>query len=57
MADHDRLIQVMLNLLSNAVKFCPPADGRVAVRLYRESDNLRVDVLDNGLGIEPPNRS
>ena len=24
MADHDRLIQVMLNLLSNAVKFCPP---------------------------------
>jgi signal transduction histidine kinase len=51
-ADHDRLIQVMLNLLSNAVKFCPPADGRVAVRLYREDDNLRVDVLDNGPGIE-----
>jgi signal transduction histidine kinase len=53
MADHDRLIQVMLNLLSNAVKFCPPVDGRVAVRLYREDDNLRVDVLDNGSGIEP----
>ena len=52
MADHDRLIQVMLNLLSNAVKFCPPADGRVTVRLYRENDNLRVDVLDNGPGIE-----
>ena len=42
----------MLNLLSNAVKFCPPADGRVTVRLYRENDNLRVDVLDNGPGIE-----
>jgi signal transduction histidine kinase len=52
MADHDRLIQVMLNLLSNAVKFCPPVDGRVVVRLYRENDNLRVDVLDNGPGIE-----
>jgi Na+/proline symporter/nitrogen-specific signal transduction histidine kinase len=52
MADHDRLIQVMLNLLSNAVKFCPPADGRVVVRLYRENDNLRVDVVDNGPGIE-----
>ena len=23
------------------------------MRLYRESDNLRVDVLDNGPGIEP----
>jgi Na+/proline symporter/signal transduction histidine kinase len=52
MADHDRLIQVMLNLLSNAVKFCPPVDGRVTVRLYRERDDLRVDVLDNGPGIE-----
>jgi signal transduction histidine kinase len=47
------LIQVMLNLLSNAVKFCPPVDGRVTVRLHRERDNLRVDVLDNGPGIEP----
>jgi Na+/proline symporter/nitrogen-specific signal transduction histidine kinase len=53
MADHDRLIQVMLNLLSNAVKFCPATGGRVTVRLYRDSDSLRVDVLDNGPGIEP----
>jgi signal transduction histidine kinase len=52
-ADHDRLTQVMLNLLSNAVKFCPPVEGQVTVRLYRESDNLRVDVGDNGPGIEP----
>ena len=57
MADHDRLIQVMLNLLSNAVKFCPPADGRVTVRLYRRARrNLRVDVLDNGPGISSPNQ-
>ena len=56
LADHDRLIQVMLNLLSNAVKFCPPVGGRVVVRLYRQSDNLRVDVVDNGQGIEPAER-
>ena len=52
-ADRDRLIQVMLNLLSNAVKFVTPGDGKVLVRLTRQPDALRVDVKDNGPGIDP----
>ena len=52
-ADRDRLIQVMLNLLSNAAKFCDRADGRVDIRLWRDDGLLRVDVRDNGIGINP----
>jgi signal transduction histidine kinase len=50
-ADRDRLMQVMLNLLSNAVKFCDRPDGAVSVALYPQGGNLRVDVSDNGAGI------
>jgi len=52
-ADRDRLIQVLLNLLSNAVKFCVPGEGRVEVRLSAGGDGVRVDVRDNGPGIDP----
>jgi Na+/proline symporter/nitrogen-specific signal transduction histidine kinase len=55
-ADQDRVIQVMLNLLSNAAKFCDPAHGQIAVRLQKEGDALRVDVRDNGSGIDPANQ-
>lgn len=51
LADRDRLIQVMINLLSNAVKFCIPDAGCVTVRMRSDSDELRVDVADNGPGI------
>ncbi len=52
-ADLDRMIQVMLNLLSNAAKFCDPADGRIEVTLAGRDRTVRVDVRDNGRGIEP----
>ena len=52
-ADRDRLMQVMLNLLSNAAKFCEHRDGRVTVRLVPEDGALRIDVIDNGIGISP----
>jgi signal transduction histidine kinase len=52
LADRDRLMQVMLNLLSNAVKFCPEAGGRVLVRLVAGPTWVRVDVRDNGPGID-----
>ena len=51
-ADVDRIIQVMLNLLSNAAKFCNPAHGRVEIELSRQDRSLRVDVRDNGAGID-----
>jgi hypothetical protein len=52
-ADRDRLMQVVLNLLSNAVKFCARDRGVVRVRLMAEADRVRVDVIDNGVGIAP----
>jgi signal transduction histidine kinase len=52
-ADVDRIIQVMLNLLSNAAKFCEPGSGRIEIALSEASGALRVDVRDNGPGIDP----
>ncbi|MCL4757019.1 MAG: sensor histidine kinase [Rhodocyclaceae bacterium] len=53
LADHDRLLQVMLNLLSNAAKFVPRGEGQVRVLLACEDDGMRVAVEDNGPGIAP----
>lgn len=50
-ADHDRLMQVMLNLLSNAVKFCNPANGQIAITLEAPPGHVRVSVRDNGSGV------
>jgi PAS domain S-box-containing protein len=47
---------VLRNLLSNAVKFADPEHPRVAVRAERDGDGWRVDVSDNGIGIEPADR-
>ncbi len=49
-ADRDRLMQVMLNLLSNAAKFCSHS-GKVIVSGALTPEGLRVDVADNGAGI------
>ena len=51
-ADRDRLMQVVLNLISNAVKFCDKGTGRVRITVARQQDVLRVDVADNGPGIQ-----
>jgi two-component system CheB/CheR fusion protein len=51
--DPVRFDQIVWNLLSNALKFTPQG-GSVSVRLTRESDELRIDVTDTGLGIEAP---
>lgn len=53
LADHQRLLQVLLNLLGNAVKYNRP-DGEVRVS-WAKADNGRVqiDVTDTGPGIEP----
>jgi signal transduction histidine kinase len=52
-ADRDRLQQVLLNLLSNAVKFSPSHGALVRVALTLEPDRVRIDVSDNGPGIDP----
>jgi Na+/proline symporter/signal transduction histidine kinase len=55
-ADRDRVKQVLLNLLSNAAKFCDEERGRVAVELAVEDGEVRVDVSDNGPGIDRENQ-
>ena len=55
-ADVDRIIQVVLNLLSNAAKFCEPGRGRVEIGLIEEGGFLRVDVRDNGPGVDARDR-
>ena len=49
-ADPDRMIQVVTNLVGNAVKFTP-AGGRITVSTFQEENNVRVDVVDTGIGI------
>lgn len=50
-ADRIRLKQVLLNLLSNAIKYNRPA-GRVQVRVDETTDHqVRIRVMDTGLGI------
>lgn len=51
MIDRDRIIQVVINLLSNAVKFCEKEKGLIEINLTEETDYLKVDVKDNGIGI------
>jgi two-component system phosphate regulon sensor histidine kinase PhoR len=48
--DADRLRQVLINLVDNAVKYSPDG-GRVKVRIEPNEHQLRLLVLDEGLGI------
>ena len=50
LGDSVRLTQVLSNLLSNGVKFT--AQGRVALKVDRVADVLRMDVVDTGLGFD-----
>lgn len=50
--DRDGLVQVMTNLIANAVKFCNQENGKIRVSVSTKGGILRVDVADNGIGIE-----
>ncbi len=51
--DRDRLMQVFINLLSNAIKFCYPEIGIIKIQVSQNSPNVRVQIIDNGSGIDP----
>ncbi|MDO6389668.1 ATP-binding protein [Pontibacter sp. BT731] len=51
--DKDRLMQVLVNLVSNAIKFCHPEQGRIIVSGYYIDGDIKVNVVDNGKGIDP----
>ena len=52
-SDYHHLQRVVANLVSNAIKYSDPAKPRrvVLVAAVRLSGRVRIDVLDNGLGI------
>ncbi|WP_114937258.1 GAF domain-containing sensor histidine kinase [Mucilaginibacter endophyticus] len=50
-ADEERVEQVLVNLIENAMKYAP--DSRIIlIRISRWSDHVRVEVSDNGPGID-----
>ena len=50
LGDPRSLVQLCRNLLSNAIRYTP-AGGRVAVRLERHGNSIRLQVEDTGIGI------
>lgn len=54
---HPRDVEsVLRNLVSNAVKFADPEQPRVVVRSTAVEDSVRIDVIDNGIGVDPAER-
>ncbi|MBE7219139.1 MAG: PAS domain-containing protein, partial [Caulobacteraceae bacterium] len=49
-ADARALKQILLNLLSNALKFTPTG-GHIRIRARREGEEVRIAVIDSGIGI------
>ena len=50
------LRQILINLVGNAIKFTETGSVRLVTRLLqdnRESPQLRIDVIDTGIGIAP----
>jgi PAS domain S-box-containing protein len=55
-ADPIRIQQVFWNLLNNAVKFTPHG-GRIAIRTANEGERFVIEIVDNGIGIEPEHQT
>ena len=55
-ADPNRLVQILTNLLSNASKYTP-AGGQIRVAARTQDQRVRVDVVDNGIGISPEDQA
>lgn len=51
-ADPTRLAQVLSNLLNNAAKYTPP-NGKIELQVYEGAEDVKVEVIDNGIGIPP----
>ncbi|MCC9601499.1 PAS domain-containing sensor histidine kinase [Stieleria sp. JC731] len=52
LGDRDKLQAALVNLIGNAVKYTPE-NGEIHVRAEVQDGCIRIDVQDNGLGIEP----
>jgi signal transduction histidine kinase len=52
-ADPEQIKRVMNQIINNSVKYMDKPNGRITIMLSMESDNIRVDIGDNGRGISP----
>lgn len=50
--DQKRLVQVLVNLLNNAARYTPEA-GHIALRMELHGTQVRLVVIDNGIGMAP----
>ena len=48
--DRKRLVQVISNVLNNAAKYTPE-DGRICLRTTIQSNDVLIEVIDNGIGM------
>jgi len=51
-ADEIKLKRVITNLIGNAIKFTPKG-GEIRIRAQPTDSNVRLEVIDNGIGIAP----
>ena len=52
MGDRQNLERAFTALLDNAIKFSPEG-GKVEIRLRRKGDQVGVEIIDQGIGIQP----
>lgn len=52
LGDAKRIVQVMTNLLTNAAKYTPEG-GDIVLDMEFESDHVKMNVSDNGIGMAP----
>jgi signal transduction histidine kinase len=49
--DQERILQVLANLIKNSLKAVSPNTGKIQVLLHDSPQEVRISVIDNGIGI------
>ncbi|MCR5756206.1 MAG: ATP-binding protein, partial [Acetatifactor sp.] len=51
-ADPEQMKKVINNIISNSVKYMDKIHGQIDIRILDDTDSIRVEIEDNGKGIE-----